>query len=264
MNTGVGTVRLAVDGAVARITLSNPARYNAMSLAMWISLADSVATINADPNVRVALLQGQGEKAFVSGADISEFEHHRNSADAVQRYDEAVAHAITALTECPIPVVARIHGVCMGGGMSLALSCDLRYSTRSARFRMPAARLGLGYSAQGMRRMVEILGVARAAEVFYTARTFDGSEAERIGFVHSAYEDAKLDEAVEHTVAAIAENAPLTIRAAKLAIRHSLPPPDKQHARSINLAVQTCAQSADYVEGCRAFMEKRPPRFNGR
>jgi enoyl-CoA hydratase/carnithine racemase len=263
MNTGAGTVRLAIDGAVARITLSNPARYNAMSLAMWISLAESVATINADSNVRVVLLQGEGEKAFVSGADISEFENNRNSADAVRRYDEAVVGAVTALMECPIPVVARIRGVCMGGGMSLASSCDLRYSTRGARFRMPAARLGLGYSAQGMRRMVEILG-ARAADIFYTARIFDGSEAERIGFVHAAYEDAKLDEAVELTVAAIAENAPLTLRAAKLAIRHALPSTDEQHVRSIEQAVEACFESADYVEGRRAFMEKRPPRFTGR
>jgi enoyl-CoA hydratase/carnithine racemase len=264
MNMRVGTVHLAVDGAVARITLSNPSRYNAMSLAMWISLADSVATINADPNVRVVLLQGEGEKGFVSGADISEFENRRNSTVAVKSYDEAVAGAITTLTECPIPVVARIHGVCMGGGMSLASACDLRYSARSARFRMPAARLGLGYSAQGMRRMVEILGAARAADIFYTARSFDGVEAERIGFVHAAYDDAKLDEAVEHTVVAIVENAPLTIRTAKLAIRHSLPSPDEQHVRSIDLAVQTCFESADYVEGRQAFMEKRPPRFIGR
>lgn len=264
MNSRSGAVRLDVDTGIARITVSNPARHNAMSLAMWISLAGIVTRIGADPTVRVAVLQGEGDKAFVSGADISEFETQRHTADAVRNYDRATADAITALTECPIPVVARIRGVCMGGGLTLASSCDLRYSTRSTRFRMPAARLGIGYPTLGMRRMVEVLGPARAADLFYTARIFDGVEAERIGFVHAAYDDAKFDEGVEQTVAAIAENAPLTVRAAKVGIRHSVSAPGKDDLVAIEKAVEACFESEDYREGRRAFMEKRAPRFVGR
>lgn len=258
-----GTVHLSVGGAVARVTLSNPGRYNAMSLSMWQALHETILAINDRPDIRVVLLRGDGDKAFVSGADISEFEAQRSSPDSVRAHDRVVDEAETALRDCAKPVVACIHGVCMGGGMAVALSCDLRYCARNARFRMPAARLGLGYPGDAMRRMVDAIGAARVAEVFYTARTFDGIEAERIGLVHSAHGEAELDDAVEHIVSAIAENAPLTIRAAKLAIRHSVGDPNGQESDSVERAIRLCSESSDYAEGRRAFMEKRTPRFTG-
>ena len=259
-----GTVHLNLDGAVARVTLSNPKRYNAMSLSMWQKLCDIIAAINDMQNIRVVLLRGDGAKSFVSGADISEFESQRGNPESVNAHDIIVERAETALIECAKPVIASIHGICMGGGMGIDLSCDLRYAARNANFRMSAARLGVGYGFQRMRRLVDMVGAARVAELFYTARTFDGIEAERIGLVHTAYEDAELDAVVEQTVAAIAENAPLTIRAAKLAIQYSLSDPRDRDIDRINHAIQLCSESSDYVEGRRAFMEKRRPRFTGR
>ncbi len=141
-----GNVQLSLDGAVARVTISNPRRYNAMSLAMWKQLCDIIAAVNDMPDIGVVLLRGDGEKAFVSGADISEFETQRGDAESVVAHDLIVERAESALVECAKPVIACIHGICMGGGMGIALSCDLRYAARNAKFRMPAARLGVGYA----------------------------------------------------------------------------------------------------------------------
>lgn len=257
-------VHLSIDAAVARVTLSNPARYNAMTLAMWTQLADAFDRIADDASIRVVVLQGDGDRAFVSGADISEFEAVRNSAEQVAAYEREGDRARDTLLACSRPVVAAIRGVCMGGGLGLAAACDLRYATRDARFRMPAARLGVGYGFEGTRHFVDIVGAARTAELFYTASIFDGVEAERIGFVHKAYEAADFDAAIAKTVAAIAENAPLPIRAAKQAIRESLKDPEARDEAAVAQAVAACFASEDYKEGRRAFMEKRTPQFTGR
>jgi enoyl-CoA hydratase/carnithine racemase len=260
---GKGAVHLQEDGAVARVTLSNPDRYNAMTLSMWQRLGDIIEALDARQDIRVILLRGEGSKSFVSGSDISEFESQRNNPENVKLYDLAVNRAQNALIACAKPVVARIQGICMGGGLGLAVSCDLRYASTDTRFRMPAARLGLGYGFDGLRRLVDVIGPSRAAEIFYTAATIDGAEAERIGLVHRAYENAELDEAVERTLAAIAGNAPLTIKAAKFTIRQALLDPQEQDPAAVQRAVQACFDSADYVEGRTAFTEKRPPRFIG-
>jgi len=257
-----GTIKLQVDGPVARVSVSNPARYNAMSLSMWNALADTVDTLSAAQDVRVVLLRGEGAKAFVSGADISEFEAQRSNPEAVKAYDEAVHRAQTALAQCAKPVVALIHGVCMGGGIGLAMSCDLRYASYTARFRMPAARMGLGYDPRGMRRLVELAGTAAVADIFYPARHFDGIEAQRLGFVQQSFSEEMLDAEVEKTVAMIAQNAPLTIAAAKLAIRAAASG-DAEETAAAGQAVQGCFDSFDYREGRAAFAEKRAPRFRG-
>lgn len=257
----VGTIKLHMDGPVARVIVSNPARYNAMSLAMWNALADTIDSVSACREVRVVLLRGEGNKAFVSGADISEFDAQRGNAEAVRAYDEAVDRAQSALIACSKPVVALIHGVCMGGGIGLAMSCDLRYATYDARFRMPAARMGLGYDPRGMSRLVDMVGAAAVADIFYTARLFDGTEAQRLGFVHAAFDAGELDAAVEKTLSMIAENAPLTMAAAKLAIRACLS--DTVDREALQRDVQRCFDSFDYREGRAAFAEKRAPRFRG-
>jgi enoyl-CoA hydratase/carnithine racemase len=260
---GTGSVKLTLDGAVARIVLSNPAKYNAMTLSMWTAIADTIAEIEARPDVRVIMLRGDGDKAFVSGADISEFESKRGVPETIVAYDLAVDLAHQALIHCSIPVVACMRGLCIGGGMGLALSCDLRYAARSTKFRMPAARMGLGYSYYGVSRMIDVIGSARASEVFYTARAFDGTEAERIGFVHRVFDDADYEVGVEQVLADIAANAPLSVRAAKLTIRTALSDASERNMVKVNQAIHECAQSADYAEGRRAFMEKRVPRFAG-
>jgi enoyl-CoA hydratase/carnithine racemase len=253
-----------IDGGVARIVVNHPERRNAMRFAMWTALGDAVERLEADPGVRVLLLEGAGDQAFVSGADISEFATLRATPEAVAAYDAAVHRAEQALATCAKPVVARIRGFCHGGGMALAMACDLRYASETASFRMPAGRLGLGYPLPGVAQMVHGIGAARAAELFFTARTFDGREAERIGMAHRCHPADRLDEEVDRIVAAIADNAPLTLRAAKLAIRAVLAGPHAPTERQVQDAVQACFLSSDYIEGRTAFTEKRPPRFDGR
>ncbi|SAL44311.1 short chain enoyl-CoA hydratase [Caballeronia cordobensis] len=258
-----GTVRIERDGAIAHVVLSNPARYNAMSLAMWRGLADALDTLGADAAVRVIALRGDGERAFVSGADISEFGEQRNDPRGVALYDEAVARAQRTLADTPKPTLACIRGVCMGGGIGLALACDLRIAAADTRFRMPAARLGLGYALAGMERVVGQIGAAAATELFYLARTFDGAEALRMGLVHRAYAPDRFDDECARYLADIAGNAPLTLHAAKLAIREAQRPPDERDEAAVDRAVRACFDSNDYREGRAAFAEKRPPRFTG-
>lgn len=258
-----GKVFVEKNAGVARIFLSNPNRYNAMSLSMWQELSKITTDAQNDPAIRVLLLMGAGEKAFVSGADISEFALLRDTSDQVALYGLAVHDAQAALTTCTKPVIAGIQGICMGGGIGLALACDLRYCAEGSRFRMPAARLGLGYDVQGIKRCVDVIGVARTAEIFFTARTFDGHEAARIGMVHQSFADAQLLDAVEEIAANIALNAPLTLHAAKLALRHVLGDSPAQDLGIINQAINACFNSDDYKEGQQAFREKRPPNFSG-
>ena len=260
-----GSVREARRGGVVEIRFSNPAKYNAMSLAMWQDFGRRVRALATDEAVRVLLLRGDGDKAFISGADISEFDSTRSAQNSSAAYDRAVDEAQNALQDCPFPVVACIHGVCMGGGLGLVTSCDLRYAARDARLRMPAARLGLGYGFSGIRRMEQVLGAARVADLFFTARTFDGAEAERIGLVQAAYPGEELDARVADTVAMIAANAPLTVRLAKRALHLALAGGDMAAAEAqIERGREACLHSADYAEGRRAFAEKRSPRFEGR
>lgn len=258
-----GVLKAHESGGVVTIQICNTTRFNAMSLSMWESLAHIIAQAEQSPTARALVLTGQGDRAFVSGADISEFGHLRNDPAHVARYDRAVAAAQRALSEARHPTIAVIRGICMGGGMGLALACDLRYCTDDARFRMPAAKLGLGYAREGVKRMREVLGSARCAELFMTARTFDGVEAARMGVVQEVFTRDDFDQTVAQRIAAVAGNAPLTIQAAKLALRHLAGGTGAPSADIVDAATNTCFQSHDYQEGQAAFREKRPPVFTG-
>lgn len=259
----MGDIKTEITGAIGRIFIDSPKRFNAMSLDMWKDLRRVVETLDADPSIRVLLLRGAGEKAFVSGADISEAESDRAALEGVTAYGDAVVAAEQALMNCRLPVVASIRGICMGGGFGLSLACDLRYAARNSKFRMPAARLGMGYSLDNMRRFVDILGAARTAELFFTARTFDGAEAQRIGAVHELHADDEHDAAVERVLESIAGNAPLSLRAVKLSINALLSGNQMQKVDAAQQAIDACIVSADYIEGRKAFQEKRPARFKG-
>ena len=252
----------SLDGHVATITLFNPGRYNAMSLAMWTKLAYTLELLRSDASVRAVILRGEGDKAFVSGADISEFDTQRNDPDSVAAYDTAVDRAQTALMHFPRPVIAAISGICYGGGLGLAMACDMRYAAPNARFRMPAARLGLGYALKGMKRLVDVLGVAGASEVFYTARVLDAAAAERMGVVNAVHDDVFAHAA--QTGAEIASNAPMTIATAKRAFNTLLTGSPEADVQAINAQVKACFASSDYAEGRQAFAEKRVPNFIGR
>ena len=252
---------MAIDGHVATITFCNEARFNAMAYSMWLKLGDYLEDLHHRAEVRVVILRGSGEKAFVSGADISEFGEKRNDPEQVALYDRAVSRAQGALSDFPRPVIAAISGICYGGGLGLILACDLRFAAPNAKFRMPAARLGLGYAYTGLKRMVNILGVAKASEVFFTANVYPATQAHGLGLLNSLH-----DNVFEHaqTVAhQIAQNAPLTIAAAKLAMNTVMAGSDADLVSRVDQAVTACFASKDYAEGRAAFAAKRDPVFKG-
>lgn len=255
-----GSIHVECRDFVARVTICDVARHNAMSLSMWQGLRDAFARIDADREVRVCVLRGEGDKAFVSGANISEFETQRSSDDAVRHYNTVVAQTQAAIVRSRVPVIAAISGICYGGGLGLALSCDLRYAAQHSRFRMPAARMGLGYDVQNMRSILQNLGPIATAEAFYTARVYDAAQAREMGMVNAVVDDVF---AHSETIALeIAHNAPLTVQAAKQAIVaiHE----NTEDLSAVHAAVQACFKSKDYAEGRLAFAQKRPPEFTGR
>jgi enoyl-CoA hydratase/carnithine racemase len=252
------------EGAVATVLFSNPEKMNAVSFDMWSAVPATLAALDADPSIRVVVIAGDGDKAFISGADISQFEKLRGTAAAQAEYNKAVEKAYLAPMNCSKPVIARIRGICIGGGLGFAAACDLRVCSDDAVFRMPAARLGLGYSPSGVRRFMNVIGAANTAELFFTARKFGAQEALRIGFVSRVVPAAQLEQAVAETCELIAENAPLTVAAAKFAVQQALKDPaDRDMAKAVKM-VETCFASADHQEGRKAFMEKRKPSFSGR
>jgi enoyl-CoA hydratase/carnithine racemase len=250
-------------GPVATVVFSNVERRNAVTYDMWRDFPLRLAELGADPQVRVVVVQGDGDRAFISGADISQFERMRDTEDAQASYNRAVDAAYQAPVLCPKPVIAKIRGYCFGGGLGLAAACDLRMCSDDSSFRMPAARMGLGYSFTGLRRFVQVLGAANAADIFYSARVFDANDALRMGLVSRVVPPADLDAAVDAWTALVADNAPLTVAAGKRAIRAALEDRVDRDIEALAAAIHACVTSSDYREGRTAFMEKRAPKFTG-
>jgi enoyl-CoA hydratase len=254
-----GRIDLSVQGHVAQVTIDDVTRHNAMSLGMWTALLAAFDEIDHNPKVRVCVLRGAGEKSFVSGANISEFETQRNSEASVAHYNDMVKRTQQAIFRCRVPVIAAISGICYGGGLGLALSCDIRYAAPHSRFRMPAARLGLGYDIDNMKNILNNLGPQATAEVFYTARVYDAPSAQAMGMVLAVIEDV-----FAHCTALaqeIATNAPLTIQAAKKTLVALAD--DEKDMMSVKTTIDACFRSTDYAEGRLAFAQKRSPQFTG-
>ena len=257
-----GKLRVERDGPIGRLVLDNPARRNAIGAEMWRAIPKAMAELDADSAIRCIVLRGEGTAAFAAGADISEFEMRRSSAAGVKAYEALIDAAHYAIENSPKPVIALIHGFCVGGGMAVALSCDLRYADASARFAIPAARLGLGYGVPGTNRLVATVGHAAAREIMFSARRYGAEEALAMGLVNRVLPDAELDAYVRELALELAANASLTIAASKSVINALIAA--KGDYAEAEKTVARCMESEDYVEGRRAFMEKRAPAFKGK
>lgn len=259
-----GYIDTTIREGVLRIIICNEKRYNAMSLEMWKSVAKAVDAAQSNDEVRVIVLQGAGKSAFMSGADISEFKENRNDKIQAQHYADSVNAAQSALRSSRKPTIAAIKGICMGGGMGLSLSCDLRYSTETAKFCMPAGKLGVGYAYEGIKRFVDIVGATRTLELFLTARTFSGNEAARIDLVNEVFSEEHFDKIVDERISTMAGYAPLTMQAVKAGIRCVLQEDYPPSVEEVSRMVTACFESEDYREGQAAFKEKRKPHFTGK
>jgi enoyl-CoA hydratase/carnithine racemase len=250
------------DGA-AVLTLNQPSKMNAMTYDMWRSVPGLIATAEADASVRVIVLTGAGEKAFCAGADISQFGEKRTGEEAVKAYEMAVTAGMGAVSNASKPTVARISGYAFGGGLALALCCDLRIATDGSRFRIPAARLGLGYAFSNVEALVHRIGLGPASDLLLSARIVDGVEGERLGLVNKMWPAPDFDEKAGEYIGGIATNAPLTLRALKLALSETAKPQADRDRAAVDALVAACFVSSDYKEGQAAFKEKRAPAFQG-
>jgi enoyl-CoA hydratase/carnithine racemase len=252
------------EGGVGYLIFNNPERHNAVSLEMWAATTDILDTFRNDPDVRVVIVTGAGGKSFVSGADISKFESERSSMEAVKHYNATVAKANQAVYDYPKPTIAMIKGYCIGGGLGLALCCDMRIASDTSKFGVPAAKLGLGYAYAGLKRLVDVVGPAFAKEVFYTGRQFDAAEARAMGLVNRIVPADELENYVKSYADTIAANAPLTLKSVKFIVGEAVKDESQRDLAHANELVEACFTSQDYIEGRRAFMEKRKPAFTGR
>ena len=261
--TGTSRMRAFKQGPIGWMVFNNPERRNAVSLDMWAAMPVILSHFEQDPAVRVIALTGQGDRAFVAGADISQFEQQRSSPESVAGYDRVAERATSALKGVGKPTVAVIRGWCIGGGVGIAAACDLRFAAEGARFGVPAARLGLGYAMPGVKTLVDLVGPAYAKEIFFTARHFSAAEALAMGLVNRVTPDDELEAFAVAQCDMIAANAPLTLHALKRTVQE-LSRGHEADAEAASKLVAACFASADYAEGRRAFMEKRTPVFKGR
>lgn len=249
------------SGDIARIIFNQPEKRNAVSLEMWEAVEAAVTRFEADDSVRILILSGAGGKAFVSGADISKFESERASEEAVAHYNATTKRVYDMVEAFPKPTIAQIDGFCVGGGVALSLSCDMRICGQGSQFAIPAAKLGLGYGFPGINRLVNLVGPSFAKEIFFTARRFDAEEARVMGLVNRVVPDDEVAKTAEETARMIAANAPMTVESVKYIAGETLKDESVRDLAECERRVKACFDSQDYVEGRRAFLEKRKAKF---
>jgi enoyl-CoA hydratase len=256
-----GRLQTAQDGVIGWITFNQPERLNAVRRDMWDELPAAVAGLTSNPEVRAIVIRGAGDKAFISGADIAEFEVQRHDSASNRPFTEAVSAATASLIEAPVPVIAMIRGFCIGGGMVIASACDVRICSDDARFGVPAGKLGLGYERDNLARLQSIVGRGIAMEMLATARHFTAAEALAARFVNRVVPTDDLERSARDMATQIAQTAPLSFAAAKLASRAAIDPALDGEAQR---AIDTCFDSQDFKEGRAAFRDRRSPHFIGK
>jgi enoyl-CoA hydratase len=259
-----GKILKAITEGVGVVTFNNPAKRNAMSLDMWEGLGRALTELRDDENVRVVILVGAGDKAFVSGADISQFEKNRHNAAASEEYSRRSEAQRALLANFPKPTISCIRGFCLGGGMQVAMLTDIRIASENSQFGIPAAKLGIAYGYDGLRHLVSLVGPSWARLIMYTGMRIESKEALRIGLVDRVVADGELWNATMEIARTISENAPLAIQAAKITIAQVLKDPSARDMDAIKKIGMACMDSEDFREGRRAFMEKRKPQFKGK
>jgi enoyl-CoA hydratase len=259
-----GKILQSVTDGVGVITFNNPKKRNAMSLDMWQGLGHALIELRDDPEVRVVILVGASDEAFVSGADISQFEKTRHNAQASEEYAKRSAAERALLADYPKPTIACIRGFCLGGGMQVAMLADIRIAAENSQFGIPAAKLGIAYGYDGLKNLVSLVGPSWARLLMYTGMRIDSAEAMRIGLVDRVVPDTELWNATLDIALTISGNAPLAIQAARITIAQVLKDPDERDMDAIKAIGTACMDSEDFREGRRAFMEKRKPQFRGR
>jgi enoyl-CoA hydratase/carnithine racemase len=256
--------RLLVEkrGTTGWLIFDNPAKRNAINAAMWREIPAALEQIEADPDIRCVVLRGSGTQAFTAGADISDFDNIR-AQRPTGKYDSFLDQVLHAIQESAKPSIAMIHGICFGGGLELALACDLRYCGPSAEFAIPASRLGVGYNIEGHKRLLETVGHARAREIMLLARRYKAEEALAMGLIHRIVPDEDLESFIGSALKTISENAPLSIANSKLIIEEFVKASGEPDHTRMKASIERCRNSSDLQEGRRAFMEKRKPNFSG-
>ena len=252
------------EGGIGWMTFNNPARRNATSLEMWEAVATIMADFAADDSIRVVVMKGAGDKAFVAGADISQFKEARADAAAAENYAKVSERARAAMEGLQKPFIAMIRGFAMGGGLAVAMRADIRIAATDAQFGIPAARLGIAYAFDSLKKLVELVGPSKAKEILMTARRYNADEAFQMGLVNKVVPVDRLEAEVRDLCATIADNAPISVMANKAIINQTLLDPDKRDMGVVKRVTDQCFNSEDYAEGRTAFMEKRKPVWKGR
>jgi len=263
--TDAPTLLMEKDGPIGWLIFNRPDKRNAVGIETWQLMPEYAKDLAADDAIRVVILRGAGDRAFVAGADISQFKDRRRNMDDEAEYRRIGARGREALAALSKPLLAMIHGYCVGGGVSIAIGCDIRIASDDARFGIPAARLGLGYHYSGMEQLMALIGPSYTKEIFFTARTdWSAQDALRMGLVNQVVPKAELETFTREYALTIARNAPLTLRSAKASVNELLRPSEKRDLAMLERLIADCFNSEDYQEGVRAFSEKRRPQFQGR
>lgn len=256
-------IQIETRDFITTVTLNHPERRNAMQFEMWRDLADAVEGLQTDDSSRVVILTGAGDKAFCAGNDISEFAYWHATPERRSEYDAQSTRAVAALKALEKPLLARVRGVCVGGGFELAQLCDLQIASDDSRFGVTPAKLGIGYKLHDMLLLTAGVDARHVRELLYTGRIVDAAEASRMGLVNRVVPAADLDETVMRYAEDIAANAPLSVKAAKVVIGEAVKTPAERDTERCREVVAAANTSEDSKEGARAFGEKRRPRFLG-